>query len=319
MIVSVIAGSAIAALLVPLARSRTLRQPLPVDVASEELLIEAVSKDAALARQIDEVSAAAFSDPGRAAAWQAALEGAGDGVGGPVPAKVTLAAHKVAVLFKDRETYQSLVRAEADEAGVWRWVQPKLTVRRLLLGGALGALYAAAITLLSPTLATYGTAALLVVAAASIVISLVDIDTMLIDISTLWPATLAALTLTAVELRLDGKLWQLAAAGGVAALLMLVLAFANWASRRILGQDGMGGGDLQLLPLVMVVPVALTGQLDLIYFAFMAALFAFLAVALAGKIADPARELRANPQPFGPALAAGWPLAVLAQHTLTLL
>jgi prepilin signal peptidase PulO-like enzyme (type II secretory pathway) len=318
MIVSVVVGSALAALLVPLARRRTRNQPLPVDADAEALLIGAVYADPGLARQLDQVSAGAFSDPDRAAAWQDALDATGDACG-PVPAKVTLAAHKVAVLAEDRQLYQSLVRAEADEEGAWRWVQPKLTVRRLLLAGALGALYAAAIAVLAPTLTAYGIAALVVVAAASIIISLVDIDTMLIDLATLWPATLAALVLTAAELQRSEALWQLAGAVAVAAVLMLVLTVANWASRRALGQDGMGGGDLQLLPLVMVVPVALTGQLDLIYFAFMAALFAFLAVVLAGKLADPSRELRATPQPFGPALAAGWSLAVLAQHTLTLL
>jgi prepilin signal peptidase PulO-like enzyme (type II secretory pathway) len=158
--------------------------------------------------------------------------------------------------------------------------------------------------------------ALCLLAAGSVLWTLVDLDTLYIDAGTFWPAATVIWALTLASLWQAGETLALAVMGLVSAgLVVALLEILSQVIGRLRGQPGMGTGDYQLILVMVGVPVALTGDWSLGYWVVNAsALFALAAWAVA-RLRD-RTVTRSTPFAFGPALAAGWVTASLIREVM---
>lgn len=146
--------------------------------------------------------------------------------------------------------------------------------------------------------------ALAVLLAGSVVIALVDLDTMYVDLRTFLVTAGGAWALAGAAVALAGE-WTRAIAGVVVVVAVaVVFELANRIYRLLRGVDGQGFGDTLIVIATVGVPPALTGDWTLGYYSGMAA----MAVAVLGWGIGFARGkfTRSTPMAFGPYLAGGW-------------
>lgn len=149
-----------------------------------------------------------------------------------------------------------------------------------------------------------GTLAIVVLVYMCVVASLVDIDTLYLDL----PAMIfggGAATLLA---------WAAAAADGnprwiLNSIIMVVgtaVAFEliNFIYTKVRKRTGLGRGDTYLSVATVGVPVALTGSFLIGYYGIMAGMFVGMGIFIVG--ASMKKLTRDTPFAFGPGLAAGW-------------
>ena len=138
----------------------------------------------------------------------------------------------------------------------------------------------------------------------SIVISWVDLDTLYLDIPS-WAVGTVVSYLFAIGFALSVGAPGRILIGGLSALAVIALfEFANWIHKKWRGHDGQGFGDNLIVIGTVGVPVILTGDAVVAYWAIMASLLA--AVAIFVVKAAMGKASRATPFAFGPLLATGW-------------
>jgi prepilin signal peptidase PulO-like enzyme (type II secretory pathway) len=157
--------------------------------------------------------------------------------------------------------------------------------------------------------ATLMTLSLSVLVIGSVIWTLVDIDTLYIDVASLYV--------------IGGLAWILAVAGsyvnhtlntqllGVGAAMVVVL-FIGVISRfytSIRSQTGMGGGDYKIMLITIGVPVAVTGNFVLGNQILMFSLFSGIVGWLIKRCTQPGFT-KDSPYAFGPYLAGGWIIAL---------
>lgn len=201
------------------------------------------------------------------------------------------------------------------EPAYYRAVSPVTRKRVIVTGMLLAAGMAAALVLtaMSANTVTGGiltAAGVAVLTVGATVWALVDYDTMYIDTPTLWPTAGIAGALTSAGALLDGAPERILVGVLSATAVVLVLEGANAAYRLVRGRWGLGGGDSQLAVATVGVPVIASGSWLLGYGAVMAS----LGLALAGWLVTAVRKKTraALPFAFGPYLAFGWTVAVIA-------
>lgn len=141
-------------------------------------------------------------------------------------------------------------------------------------------------------------------AGGSLVIALVDLDTMYIDLRSFAVTVVLSWVLVAAALGVSGRWAGLFSGVVIVAATAVVFEVANRLYRWRRGVDGQGFGDTLILVLTVGVPPAIVGDWRLGFFSVMCA----MTLALLGWVVGAVRgKLRANsPMAFGPYLAAGW-------------
>jgi hypothetical protein len=314
------------------AARRAAAQPLPVDQDAEAQVLAAVAADPSLLDELTELGAEMFTLRAHSAAWERITADPGQ-VAEHLAADPDLAhlgemsvgrrdglraASTVYTHHEDRTVYVGgvgLLRTDDPVVAYWR---PHVEPRRGRIWAALtlGPLGIAAATQLGQNL--WQDLALFVAVIAGLVIAFVDIDTLLIDLRTLFASLGVVFALLTGDALTRSDWSTMVMALGVTAAFAVFLFTANAMTRLLRGVDGMGMGDLQLLPLTVAVPAAIAGTWMFALHAFLGALLIFLGqvalVAIRSK-----RSMRGIPYPFGPALTYGWVVAAFATTVLTLL
>lgn len=155
--------------------------------------------------------------------------------------------------------------------------------------------------------AVLGVAAVVVLATTMIVVSLVDIDTMFIDMKVfLGPTALAWLLVAGADVAQHSARRMLA---GVIVTIAIGVFYEilNKVHRLIRKEDGQGMGDTIILLATVGVPGALTGNYALGIYSVLAASVAALIAWMVGF--SRGQLTRSTPFAMGPFLATGWMLA----------
>jgi prepilin signal peptidase PulO-like enzyme (type II secretory pathway) len=153
-------------------------------------------------------------------------------------------------------------------------------------------------------------AALAALAAGCLVISLVDLDTMYVDLRAFLVTAVGSWALTIAAVGLAGQWSRLPAGVVMVAATGVVLELVNRVHRKVRGYDGQGFGDTLILLATVGVPAALVGEV-------LVGLWSLLAAYAAGLVGWVVQRLMGRvdtgtPFAFGPYLAAGWVLAWVA-------
>lgn len=149
-------------------------------------------------------------------------------------------------------------------------------------------------------------AALVVLAAGSLVISLVDLDTLYVDLRTFLVTAVGAGSLTVAAVGASGLWGRLVAGVVMVAATAVFFELVNRIHRAVRGVDGQGLGDTLIIIATVGIPPALMGNWVLGYYSVMAGIVAVLLGWLIG--AARGKVTRSTPMAFGPYLAAGWVL-----------
>lgn len=140
----------------------------------------------------------------------------------------------------------------------------------------------------------------------SIVISLVDIDTLYIDLRSFIATAAASWLLTVAAVGVSGQWTRLIPGVVMVAATAVVLEVANRVHRLLRGMDGVGFGDTIILIATVGIPPVLGGYWVLGFASVMAgmaaAVIGFVVAAISGKAS------RRSPFALGPYLCAGWAL-----------
>lgn len=243
-----------------------------------------------------------------------------DGRAGVAEPQFEQAAVVVYATYNDRELFNGpsqIVLADdptAEQPLARRYTSP--SARRhvavagvtAVMGGIAGWLVGTAAPLL---LAAVG-----VLIAASVVVALVDHDTLYMDYWTLLPLTAASWGLVAADaqFRLGGDFSNLIAGGLIVVVVAVALEAVGLLYRLVRGQFGMGFGDTVMLVATCGVPAAISGSWQVGLWALNAGMILALLVAAAKAVVG--RFDRNQPFPFAPYLAVGWPVGWLAFRLL---
>jgi len=335
MLVLLCLAAAVAAVLLDLvARFRVPAQPVAVDLDAETTLIEAVEAQHDLARTLRGrgLEATHFVGVGHERRFDAVVDGLDAGRGedgaprpgadveeasveGTVEEPVSRALEAVLACQADRALYpgRAAATASGDPSRPLRRPRPKPSVGRIMFTAVSLAGFAAVAL---GRVDGWAAAALLVWFAVGVVLSLIDLDTLLLDL----PFYLGGY----------GVAWVLAGlAGGVTGLALgvasaAVVAGLMWAVSAVLarakGRDALGFGDVILVMATVGVPVAVGGGgggEPFVLAWLMGASWGMLTLAVAGVagLTVWALEARrsglgsATPFAFGPGLVAGAALA----------
>lgn len=312
----VLSGALLGAAGVLLAARRALVQPVPYDAALEEEFVALVEQFPHIARTLDvavtndlvcahdlrgrlsvaRASSVEASDPDVS---DQALPGAHDPA--EVPEDVRARYARMFALLSELHDDRVRFRGAAD----WLPGEDGVPVRRLarpsaarlalfvLLGAASG-------FVASLQDAPAAVAAVLLLGFAATVVSAVDADTLLIDFVSLWGAGGVALLLAASAAVSSGGvaalwplLWSVALVGGLLLLVGMVFFLLR-------GVQGIGAGDLVVIPVAFGTPVLLTGELVVVS----ALLWVASTSAVVGHVVRAVRTGagRASPLAFGPHL-----------------
>lgn len=155
-----------------------------------------------------------------------------------------------------------------------------------------------------------GVAALAVLLAGSVVIALVDLDTMYVDLRVFLVSTLLAWALTVAAVGSAGMWGRLIYGVVVVAFTAVMFEGANRWFRWRRGVDAQGFGDTLIIIATAGIPPALTGDYRLGFFSVMAGLVACIVGWSVGAVRG--KLTRTTPIAFGPYLAAGWVLGWVA-------
>jgi prepilin signal peptidase PulO-like enzyme (type II secretory pathway) len=145
----------------------------------------------------------------------------------------------------------------------------------------------------------------------SIIVSVVDLETMYIDLKIWAIGTGVSWILAIVACLMMGftlNIWY-----GLAMVVAVAVLFegTNFVYSVVRGHPGQGFGDTLIIVGTVGVPVAITGALIVGYYSVMGALLAALAGWAVGKVFG--KTGKDIPFAFGPWLAAGWVIALIAQ------
>lgn len=195
---------------------------------------------------------------------------------------------------------------------VRRFAEPSRNRRRVTTG------MLATVAALAPWLAVatlggawpVGVVAVWFLAVVCTVLSLVDVDTLFLDLPVFWWGAAGSAVLAAGAAAVAGSpvwaLWGL----GIAVVLGVAFEALNLLYRLVRGRHGIGGGDSLVLLLTAGVPVALTGLPMLGLYTVLAGMVTSLGgwgvAALRGKVT------KNTPLPMVPFLSAGWIVAWVA-------
>lgn len=187
-----------------------------------------------------------------------------------------------------------------------------VTVLLLALGGYVaGAAADAVATAATPRGATAAIAAALVVLTiGSVIWTLVDLETMYIDLPSFHLLAGISWFFALLGAWLDGSLFS--ALTGLVAVVAVVgfIELVNQVYKRVRGRHGMGMGDYLLIVATIGVPVAVTGSPMLGQVILIVSLLAGIVGWIASRITRPGFT-RETPYAFGPYLASGWILGLL--------
>lgn len=143
----------------------------------------------------------------------------------------------------------------------------------------------------------------------SVLWTLVDVDTMYIDMQTFHIfgglAWIFVIANTLVNHQLGNALRGIVVAGGIIVFIEII----NRVYRIIRGQDGMGGGDYLIIVATIGVPVAITGSWAVGQAILILSLLAGLVGWVLRRVTEPGFN-RTTPYAFGPYLACGWMLGL---------
>ena len=295
------AVAAAACLLVP---ARVRRQPVPVDVDAENLVLETAGT-----AQHDDLAAVVsvdwFTSTNRRSHWIAAA-GHTPGLGDDEAAlaetldrlapDVRDAVIAMGVTAEDRELYQGAATLETtgDDDTPYRWQPATPGWRRLTLTAVIaGVIGATTIGPVSSTVGWLGVAALLVWLVTGVVLAWVDVDTLFIDLP------VAAIGYGTASIAAAAASW---AASGAAALVSGVTALV--ASALFVG---FGGGDFMILPALVAVPLWLGAAATSVAWGIVIASVVAIATWLYSSRGR-SNRLRV-PFPYGPALIVGFAAA----------
>lgn len=163
--------------------------------------------------------------------------------------------------------------------------------------------------------ALVGGLALALLLAASVVIALVDLDTFFIDMKVWVVGTVATWVAAVGAVALAGEMSRVVA--GVVMVVATAVLFegSNLLFKLARGVDGQGFGDTLIIVATVGAPAALTGSIEVGFWAVMGGLLAAIAGWVAGRVTG--RVNRNTPFAFGPWLAAGWVIALVLFCTNT--
>lgn len=244
--------------------------------------------------------------------------------------EVVLAGEVVWLVGSDRQRFAGQGRVgpsrtpdSTDPASppIQRFPTPPSVMRRLT-GAALAAVAFAVAPFLAESVGLtgvslwLGVAALATLATGSLVMSLVDLETMFIDLRTLVWTSAGGWLLAAAAVGVDGRWSSLAVGGVVVAATAVVFEAGNRLYRWRNGIDGQGFGDTMLVVATVGVPAALSGDWLVGYYG----VFAAFGLAAAGWLIGFVLRRAHKDQPFamGPYLAGGWLVGWLAFNLLEL-
>jgi hypothetical protein len=217
----------------------------------------------------------------------------------------------------DRHEYAGSARIErtGNRERPLRRVPSRLTpVRTLITTGLLAAGGLVAGSLAATGDGTSAQAAIAValtlLTIGSVIWTLVDLETMYVDMSSFHVLAGASWLSTLLAAWLQGTLGQAVTGLLVVAGIVLFIEAVNQAYRRIRGRHGMGMGDYLLVLATIGVPVALTGSLMLGQVILIVSLLAGIVGWVFTRLTRPGFT-RETPYAFGPYLASGWILGLL--------
>lgn len=177
-------------------------------------------------------------------------------------------------------------------------------------GAAMGLLMPGIMAVLPVTglAAIFALAALVTLAVSSIVISLVDLDTLYIDMPVWAVSTALGWTFAAGSAIAYGQPSRMLYGIGLVIGTVVLFEGTNFVFKLLRGMDGQGFGDTLIIVATVGIPPVLTADYRIGYWAVMGGLVAgalgWFVARLLGKVT------RHTPFAFGPWLSAGWVLAM---------
>lgn len=148
-------------------------------------------------------------------------------------------------------------------------------------------------------------AGMLLLLAGSVVWTVVDLDTLYIDIPTLVVFGAGAWLCTVVGAMISGTLNHVVLGLGSTFVVGGFIFIVGLLHAKLRGVHGMGGGDYMLMPVVMGVPVAVTGVLYMANWILLTSLLLGVGGWLV-KYLKVTGFNKSTPYAFGPYLACGW-------------
>jgi prepilin signal peptidase PulO-like enzyme (type II secretory pathway) len=226
----------------------------------------------------------------------------------------------VMAAFEDRTEFCGPCQTLQAPDGSWVRCLPPLARRRsvvtagITIAGFAAAPWLAAAATTSVAAWAVATTATLLLVSLSMLVALTDIDTLRIDFETFFPLGAFAWLLSGVAAWLDGRLgdvgWALAVVGAV----VLLFEGMNAVFHKLKGQQGQGFGDTLLAIVSVGVPVALSGEPLVGYWAVMCAAAGALSWFAIRRLRG-TDHAQARLNAFGPFLAggglAGWVLTAV--------
>lgn len=295
------AGAVIGAAVVPLAARRAAAQPIAVELDAEHLVLDQADTHPGLAAASG-LAPEAFTDPDRRDRWAELAVVTVDDV--TAPAGFAAAAVKVAAAHDDRTLYpgRTPVVASGDPRRPLRRRPAPFGLLRYFFAAVIGASFGFA----APLVATGSVVVVVAVALmliGALIVTLVDHDTLLIDLEAYAATYLPAWALLAWWGAATGNTTVVLVGAAAGVLLAVLMALFGFVLGRLRGMTMLGGGDPLLAVSAVGLPVALTADPN----AAPLALFCACAIALvtwavaAVRIGAGVR----TPFAFGPGIALG--------------
>jgi len=313
-------------LLVATAARRTRQQPTPISVPDERTTIAGALQHPDLLPELSALSPHDFTGPHRPALWAAITEQVPTGgntlathLDDPTEDELAAscnthpnlsatdlaaAAQTVADAADQRTRYQGRAPLTFDTDPPTYQPPPPTPTRTGTISLLLGTAAATTTWLLGGTARPLELVAMLTLIATLTIISLVDLDTLLIDVPTLLLGTAAPLAILTLHHTINGTTATLTTAIVATTLLGVALWLTDLAYRHVRGHSGLGGGDQLLLPAAVAIPTIVSGDILLIPLSLVAA--GILALTTTVTRAAAGRTGFRQPLAFGPYLTTGW-------------
>lgn len=203
-------------------------------------------------------------------------------------------------------TNPPVLNAQGEYVRVFR----KPSTRALLLGGVAGLFLGWLITALA-LVSPLQISVLILIAFGGLLLSLVDIETMFIDIPSLrFISALSGVGAALYLIKVINSEFARFAIGlelGVLVGITLLIKGTLFAFKKLRGLDGLGGGDLKLLFLTLWLPVLLSG--DLLVGIGGVAIASILAMSVKVVTTLVKKSQLSSPTAFAPFLCSGWLIA----------